>query len=256
MAKAFVSALHRYPVKGLSPEPLQRASLEAGRHFPGDRLYAIENGPSGFDPANPAFRPKTKFLMLMRHERLARLRTSYDDASGVLTIHQGEVIVSTGDLGTAEGRTTIEAFMEKYCADVLKGPPRVLGPFDDFRFMDSSRSGFVSLLNLASVRDLSGHAGRDIDPLRFRTNIHVEGWTPWVEMGLVGRRLRIGHARLEVLKTIVRCPATDVDPRTGDRDTDVVSLLKNAYGHIECGVYAKIKEPGDIAPGSEIVIED
>ena len=46
-----IAALYRYPVKGLSPEPLERVSLQAGGTFPGDRAFAIENGPSGFDPA-------------------------------------------------------------------------------------------------------------------------------------------------------------------------------------------------------------
>ncbi len=44
-----IASLYRYPVKGLSPEALDSADLEAGGHFPGDRLFAIENGPSGFD---------------------------------------------------------------------------------------------------------------------------------------------------------------------------------------------------------------
>ncbi len=64
-----VASLYRYPVKGLSPERLERATLERGAYFPGDRLFAIENGPSGFDPAEPRHQPKIKFLMLMRNGR-------------------------------------------------------------------------------------------------------------------------------------------------------------------------------------------
>ena len=45
-----VASLYRYPVKGLSPERVSRAGLLEGGYFPGDRLYAVENGPSGFDP--------------------------------------------------------------------------------------------------------------------------------------------------------------------------------------------------------------
>jgi uncharacterized protein YcbX len=79
-----VAALYRYPVKGLSPEPLERVRLNPGEFFPGDRLYAVENGPSGFDPAAPAHQPKIKFLMLARNTRLARLATRYDDATSTL----------------------------------------------------------------------------------------------------------------------------------------------------------------------------
>ena len=68
-----IASLQRYPVKGLSPEPLNSATLNKGGYFPGDRLFAVENGPAGFDPENPEHQPKIKFLMLMRNESLARL---------------------------------------------------------------------------------------------------------------------------------------------------------------------------------------
>jgi len=98
-----LSALYRYPVKGLSPEPLERAELETSGYFPGDRLYAVENGPSGFDAVAPRHQPKTKYLMLMRDEALARLRTHYDDATATLTVEgDGETLAAR--LDTPEGR--------------------------------------------------------------------------------------------------------------------------------------------------------
>src|ERR1051325_3839840 len=76
-APASIRKVYRYPVKGLSAEPLERALLTPGQTIAGDRRYAIENGPSGFDPAAPAYFPKQRFLMLMRNERLARLHTPF-----------------------------------------------------------------------------------------------------------------------------------------------------------------------------------
>jgi len=38
-----VHAIYRYPVKGLSPEPLARTQLAVGATLLADRLYAIEN---------------------------------------------------------------------------------------------------------------------------------------------------------------------------------------------------------------------
>ena len=49
---AIIHSIYRYPVKGLSPEALPRIALAPGETVPGDRLYAIENGPSGFDPSS------------------------------------------------------------------------------------------------------------------------------------------------------------------------------------------------------------
>src|SRR5829696_8573869 len=75
-----IASLQRYPVKGLSPETLSSVALTKGDYFPGDRLFAVENGPAGFEPDNPQHQPKIKFLMLMRNESLARLKTRYIDS--------------------------------------------------------------------------------------------------------------------------------------------------------------------------------
>ena len=98
-----VTDLYRYPVKGLSPEPVERVNLETSGFFPGDRLYAIENGPSGFNAIAPRHQPKTKYLMLMRDEALARLRTRYDDATATLTV-EGSGEAQAFRLDTEAGR--------------------------------------------------------------------------------------------------------------------------------------------------------
>src|SRR5580692_7195047 len=101
---AQIASLYRYPVKGLSPEPLPRVVLQVGQTLPADRRYAIENGPSGFDPMAPQWLPKSHFLMLMRNERLAALRTHFEDRRNLLTIQEGGQAAARGDLETAEGR--------------------------------------------------------------------------------------------------------------------------------------------------------
>jgi hypothetical protein len=119
-----VASLYRYPVKGLSPERLTRAALRRGDYFPGDRLFAVENGPSGFDPAAPAHQPKIKFLMLMRNEALARLETRYDDPTGDLIIAEKGREAARGNLSTREGRLAIEAFFRRFMPRELRGPPQ------------------------------------------------------------------------------------------------------------------------------------
>src|ERR1700680_1093342 len=95
---AQIAGIYRYPVKGLTPEPLPRAALNVGQTLLFDRRYAIENGPSGFDPAEPKWMPKPHFLMLQRDQWLAALQTHFDDASHVLTIRRDDEIVCQGDL--------------------------------------------------------------------------------------------------------------------------------------------------------------
>jgi uncharacterized protein YcbX len=248
---AKIESLYRYPVKGLSPEPLARATLKAGEYFPGDRLFAVENGPSGFDAAAPQHEPKIKFLMLMRNERLATLRTRYEDATGTLSIEQDGRDAVRADLATREGRLALEAFFRRFMPAELRGPPKVLAAPSGYRFTDS-RSGFVSIINLASVAALETLLGIPVQPLRFRANVYVTGWPAWHEFDLLDREIAIGDARLKVTKRIARCAATNVDPDTGIRDLAIPDTLMRTYDHMDCGIYAHVIAGGEIAPGAAI----
>jgi uncharacterized protein YcbX len=248
-----IHAIYRYPIKGLSPELLLRAELLPHETIPGDRLYAIENGPSGFNPASPAYLSKTHFLMLMKNERLASLRTSFDQATHMLTIQAERMSKISADLRTAEGCAVIERFFADYCAGELRGAPRVLHA-DGHSFSDLARK-VVSIINLASVAAVEDMVGAPVNPLRFRGNLYVSDWPAWCELDLVGKELGIGRrARLKVVKRIVRCAATNVDPDTGLRDLEVPRALTRHLGHSDCGIYAEIVKGGEIAQGDNIEI--
>jgi uncharacterized protein len=250
-ANATIDAIYRYPVKGLSPEPLARTQLQVMETLPADRLYAIENGPSGFEPAAPRHQPKQRYLMLMRNERLARLRTRFYDASHTLTIEMEGREAARGDLRTSEGRAAIEAFFAGFCADELRGPPRVLHA-PGFSFSDVARK-VVSIINLASVATIEDVVGRPVHPLRFRGNVYVTGWPAWREFDFVGQEITVARrARLRVIKRIVRCAATNVDPDIGIRDLSIPDTLMRSFGHADCGVYGEVVEGGDIAVGDEL----
>jgi uncharacterized protein YcbX len=248
-----VASIYRYPVKGLTPEQLPGVALKAGQPLPADRRYAIENGPSGFDPAAPQYFPKIKFLMLMRNERLAALRTQYDEASHTLTIEAGGQPAAQGDLETADGRTAIEQYFAANFADELSGPPKVLFS-EGHSFSDVARK-VVSIINLASVAALEGVIGAGVHPLRFRGNLYVSGWPAWHEFTLMDQMLTIGGARLKIVKRIVRCAATNVDPDTAARDLNIPHTLMRTYGHADLGVYAEVISGGEIATGDGIEVE-
>ncbi len=245
-----IDAIYRYPVKGLSPEPLLRTQLAVRQTLPGDRIYAIENGPTGFDPAAPKYQPKSQYLELMRNERLAKLRTRFEEASHTLVIeHDGREAVR-GDLRTADGRMAIERFFATFCADELRGPPKVLHA-PGFSFSDVA-SKVVSIINLASVAEVEDAVGAPVDPRRFRGNVYVRGWPAWREFDLMGRQITLAGARLKVVKRIVRCAATNVDPDTGARDLAIPNTLLRQFGHADCGVYAEVVAAGEIAIGDEV----
>ena len=247
---AQIASLYRYPVKGLTPEPLKSVTLQAGQTLPADRRYAIENGPSGFDPADPRWLEKTYFLMLVRHEWLASLRAHFDDTSHVLTIRQNGTVAVQGDLETSEGRAAIERFFADNHAGPIKGPPKILAS-KGLSFSNVDKK-VVSIINLASLKAIEDVVGQPIHPLRFRANLYVEGWPAWHEFDLVGRTLVIGDVRLKVVKRTVRCAAINVDPETAARDLNLPRTLMQRFGHADCGVYAEVIEGGGIAIGDAI----
>lgn len=251
-SSAIIDSIYRYPVKGLSAEALPCVALAPGQTLPSDRRFAIENGPSGFDPENPKHLSKRYFLMLMREERLAGFQTRYDDVMGVLTISQNGIEQCSGNLETAEGRAEIEKFFEENFTAELKGPPKILSAAGH-HFCDISAK-MVSIISLASVSDLESVIGQPVHPMRFRGNIYVIGWPAWHEHELVGQTLAIGNVRLKVEHKIGRCAATNVDPETAVRDMHIPQTLQRAFGHDDCGIYANVIAGGEIKPGDAIAV--
>jgi uncharacterized protein YcbX len=250
---AEITGLYRYPVKGLTPEPLETVALRPGQTLPADRRYAIENGPSGFDPAAPAWLPKICFLMLQRDEWLAALQTHFDDATGVLTLRENGAVAAEGNLETVGGRAAIERFFSGRHSSRIKGPPKVLMS-PGHSFSDVAKK-VVSIINLGSLAAIENMVGFPVHPLRFRANVYVRGWPAWHEASLVGETLAIGGARLKVVKRITRCAAVNVDPDLAVRDMEIPDTLMRRLGHNECGIYAEVVDGGEIAVGDTMAVE-
>ncbi|MCE9651333.1 MAG: MOSC domain-containing protein [Parvibaculum sp.] len=249
---ARITGLYRYPVKGLSPEPLHAAELKAGECIAWDRAFAIENGKHDFDPANPQHFPKIKFLMLMRDERLAHLRTRFDDTTATLTISEGAGEVARGNLMTSEGRAAIETFISSYMKSELRGTPRIVYA-PGFSHSDAPFK-LVSIINLATVREVEKLIGKPVDPLRFRANVYIDGLEPWEDHHWVGKTIRLGGATLKGFHKIPRCAATNVDPATAARDMEIPKLLQRVYDHVDLGLYAEVSGAGAIRSGDAVAL--
>ncbi|MFD1246855.1 MOSC domain-containing protein [Nocardioides ginsengisoli] len=170
------------------------------------------------------------------------------DGSGTLEISRaGELIASA---------PVVDGLVQ------LAGTPREwVGELDEVHPLTLEEAGVslwdvetaqVSIVNLATVRALSAAAGVDLDPDRFRANVYVEGWEPWAELSVVGKRIRIGDAELEIFAPIERCRATSARPGGSEWDINVPALLGAHVGHGSCGVYARVCIPGDVRPGDTI----
>jgi uncharacterized protein YcbX len=245
-----IEHLYRYPVKGLTAEALEAVALEAGQTVPWDRAFALAQGDAPFDPAAPRWLAKSHFMCLMANARAGLLRASFDSASGHLLIRAPDQGSIEANALTESGRARIGAWLAAFLGPEARGAPRfhyVPGhAFTDLRMK------VVSLINLASVADLTRRAAAPRHPLRFRANLYFTGAAAWSELGWVGQELLAGGARLRVVKRIPRCAATEVNPETAERDAHPVAELRAAFGHHDCGVYAEVIEGGEIAVGDAV----
>jgi uncharacterized protein YcbX len=247
-----IARLCRYPVKGLSADPLKRVRLEAGRQIPHDRRFAIARPTTRIDTAEPAWMKKTYFHSLMRDERLGQLAAHYDPDTTRLTLHRKGRQVSQGVLADPMGRMMLGQFFAAFLGEEAGGTPKVVDAGE--RVLSDQPDPVISIVNLASLHDLERVVGRSVDPRRFRANLYLEGLSPWVERDWPGKRLTAGGVTLAVSEEIDRCAATEVNPETGERDMKVVNALQRGFAHINCGVFATVETGGEIAVGDTVTV--
>jgi uncharacterized protein YcbX len=253
-----VTGLDVHPVKGLSPQSLDTVTLTAGHGFPHDRVLALARPGGGYTPGLRTPLPKDRFYMLAVDERLAGLDTRLDTETGVLRVSVAGHEVLAADLGAPEGVEAATAFFARVL-DLPEGDRPVLAREEGRRFTDVSVTSdammnAVSLINVASVRELGERVGAEVDPRRFRANLYVDGLAPWCERDLVGEEFTVGGVRLRGVLRTRRCAATEVNPANALRDLSVPKLLKAEYGHAEMGVYAEVVAGGTIRPGDAVTV--
>ena len=250
-----LEAIWRHPIKGFTPEALDRVRLTAREGLPFDRVFAVENGASGFDPQAPKHISKMKFAVLAAIPKVAAVRTRLDEAEGVLHASapgQDDICVRLAD---AADQQAFADWLAAVLGEATNGPLRVIRAAGH-RFLDDP-SGQISLTNLASLKVLSDSAGLDLSPARLRGNIDVSGWPAFAENTLApGARVRLGGAWATVVKPIQRCIATHVNPETAERDFELVTALMEKTGKANLGVYVRIDADGDAEPGQPVEVMD
>ena len=248
-----IDSLWRYPVKGLSGERLPAVDVEVGQGFAFDRVYAVTDGSFAFEETNPVPMAKTHFLMLARFERLALLKTRFNPETHELEVKTHDVQHCFA-LHEIDGRKALAAFLTAFVGQPLRGAAEVVHAeghqFTDVSVHSTALMRSISLINLATLRDLGDRVGRDLDLLRFRANLYFDGAAPWSELDWVGKTLRSGDVQLKIVRRTNRCPATSVDVARGVRDLNIPQSIRNYRGHGDCGIYAEIQGGGRLEPGN------
>jgi len=251
----FIESLYRYPVKGLTPEPLASAALTPGRCIPWDRAFALAQGDATLDLDHPGWISKTNFMCLLRNAGIALLKTHFDETTETLTVTTpaGETLKASPL--TPEGQARLTEFFITYLGPETRYGPAAQKPafrhFPNHSFCDH-KTQVLSLIGLGSLRALEAAVGAARDKRRFRANIYIEDIPAWEEFNWLGRQIQIGEVRAVVQERIDRCGATTVNPDTGERDAKPVTELRENFGHIELGIFAEVLTPGIIKPGDVI----
>lgn len=241
----------RYPVKGLSPEHMETVPLSPGSALPYDRRFALALGSTPVSGAISEWLPKSSFLCLARNEKLAQLETHFDDVTQTLTVRRNGNQVARGQLSQKIGRTMIEDFFAAFMKDEARGRPKVVEAAGEHALSDHD-SPVISIINLNSLKDLARVVGAELDPQRFRGNFMIDGLDPWAEFDFCDKNIAVGDAVLEVFTPIDRCAATNVNPATAERDMNIPKDMYRGYGHIDCGVFARVIKGGDVKIGDEL----
>jgi len=233
-----VMALWRYPVKSMQGESLAKSVVGPAGLF-GDRRHALRDAATGV------------VLTARRDPELLFARGHLDGEDATVALPDGSVSADDTVLSQWLGRPVEligpsgEANTYENIADPEDDESDVVaweGPV--WSFHDSSRTQ----VSIVGTGDLA-----DWDVRRFRPNLVVDTATADV---LVGRRLRIGSAELDVVKHIDRCVITTRPQPDGiERDLDVLRTIRRERD-LCLGVGAMVRVQGEIAVGDTVEILD
>jgi uncharacterized protein YcbX len=102
------------------------------------------------------------------------------------------------------------------------------------------------------VRALGEHAGRELDPRRFRANVVIDApGEEFPEDALIGRHVTLGGATVRVTAPDKRCMVVNFDHRTAERDAAVLRAVTRHHD-VCAGVYATVEAPGTIRVGDPV----
>lgn len=230
-----ISSLHLYPVKSLGGQTLDTARA-LGRGLADDRRWMLVDADG-------------RFISQREHAGLALWTAELRDEDLRLRHHNGQLSLRVPAARAEDGPpitvtvwddtftarlvptvtpTELSAALGIDCRLVYLGAdshrpidPRYAGPEEEVSFAD----GFPYLIaNTASLRELERRMGTELSMSRFRPNIVVHTDTAFAEDEW--REVAVGETgRFRTPKPCGRCVVVTIDPRTGEKNPDVLAEL-------------------------------
>ena len=240
-----VASIWRHPIKAAGREALDRVALRAGRALPFDRRWAVTH--EGTRPQDGGWAPKANFLRGVAGPELMAVTAALDEAAGTVTLRhpRRDDLAAEPDADGAR----IAAWLAPLWPEEQPRPTGVAAC--ETGYTDAPEP-FVSIHAHATHRAVEARAGMALSIHRWRGNLWLDGLEAGAERDMIGRRIRVGEALLEVVCPIGRCRATEANPETGRRDLDTLRLLRDGWDHQDFGVYALVVEGGAVAAGDAV----
>ena len=233
-----VHKLYRYPVKSLGGQSVMTLQPEV-RGFKDDRRWMFIE-PNGQFISRRAVPTMCEFAAEVHGDELRFVRindgsvlgavagarqgsqqvdvTVWDDSLTATLIENQAIPTIAEGLGIPDARLVYMSTDDRRPVD-----PRFASPTEEVSFAD----GFPYLITTtASLDDLSGRVGEELDERRFRPNIIIEQPEPFAEDKWTDVRVKNHHFRLP--KPCARCIMITQAPETGERNLRVLAEL-SAY---------------------------
>ena len=244
-----VCALYRHPIKSHGREAIERVHLAQGATMPWDRVWAVTHEATKFDAGAPKWASCNNFMIGSRTPGLAGIWATMDVADHAITLtHQALPPLTFHPDDPAETARFLD-WVAPLCPSNRAAPTTIVAAPN--RGMTDTSYPSVSIMNTASHRAVADALGVEITKERWRGNIWLDDIAAWSEFGWIGRDVKIGDAVLRIREPIKRCPVTNTNPITGERDTATLDILNSVFGHQNFGVYAEVITSGDIALGTK-----
>lgn len=243
---ARLAHIFRHPIKSIGHEEIRTASLSEGRVLPFDRVWAVATEQAKFDGPLTGWASKMNFVRGAAAPGLmAVIARTHDDGTVELTHPDLWHLRINPDLPADQVKLMewLRPLWDGAAPRSVECPGVAL---------TDQRAARISVLSLSSLADFGARTGVPMSPHRFRGNLWIEGWAPWIERDLVGRRIRIGAAEIEFVAPIGRCRATHANPETGVEDLDTLAALRATHGDQNFGLFGIVTRPGEIARGDVV----
>ncbi len=232
-----ITGVFRYPVKSMAGVSLNSANL--GWHgLDGDRRFAFRRTAdrSGFPWLTASRLPE-----LILYEPVGQA-----EAHNQMPAH---IRTPDGEQLDLDGEELQEELSQKHGAEVQ------LMYLDAGMFDEAS----ISVISLATVRQVELESGRPLDIRRFRPNIVVETFNgaPFGEDSWIGSSLAFGTEfegpALSVTIRDKRCVMINLDPETAEADARVMKAAVRLNGN-NAGVYGTVIRTGEVSIGQSVFL--